>query len=232
MAAKVGGNLGRGSPKPPAPSASPSKPSEQNQPTFWQVMGARLFAAFYLVVAGVGLASGRAVIPAGLYQHLAFIRDQDPIAYWVALAIDAAIGLFAFAYAPYHRWNFTPRFPPSPPESAMDDSYADYKRPPQIIVHPKLPPLRLSDFYEPAFIRSILLLVCFFGAMATAAGMYQLAIGEVYFPNHGTLDVASLQGEPEQFTLAMITYGIIGLLTCGLSAFLYAWRPVRQELSS
>lgn len=229
MAGKVGGNLGRGSLKPPASPASSSKPIKQNEPTFWQVVTARLIAVWYFIWVPIGLVSGRAIVLARHGHALVFLRDQDPLAYWLVLAVDTGIASFIFFYAPYHRWNPTLKLPPSPPDPPLgEDTYAGYKRPPGIIVHPKLPPLHLSDFYEPAFLRSILLLICLFGAMVTAVGIYQLAIGEVYFPNHGTLDVASPQGEPQEFVMAMIGYGVIGLLTCSLGAFLYAWRPVRQ----
>lgn len=227
MAAKVGGNLGRGNLKPPAPPVGPSKANPQNQPTFWQVLYSRVIAAIFVLVACLDLASGYASLPT--HRSSTFYRDQDPAMYWLSLAVDVALAFVSFFYAPYHGWKFTLKFPPPPPDPPSgEDTYAGYKRPPGIIVHPKLPPLHLSDFYEPAFLRSILLLICLFGAMVTAVGIYQLAIGEVYFPNHGTLDVASPQGEPQEFVMAMIGYGVIGLLTCGLGAFLYAWRPVRQ----
>ena len=225
MIAKVGGNLDPGNQKAPT---GPSKRAIQNAPTFWQVLSSRLLAVLFLLIVWLDLVSGRASMPSRYGHGTVFIRDQDPGMYWLCVATDVAIVFVAFFYSPYHRWNFTFKFPPLPPDPPPDESYAGYKRPPQIVVHPKLPPLRPSDFYEPAFIRSILILVCVFGAMVTAVGLYQLAIGEVYFPSGGALDVATFHDEPQQFITALMPYGVVGFLSLGLGVFLYFWRPVRQ----
>jgi hypothetical protein len=132
-------------------------------------------------------------------------------------------------YAPYHaspsrarRWTET---------EASGDGYEGYKQPPRPIIPLKLTPLQLSDFCDPALLKSLLLVVCAFGFMMTAVGVFQAFTGTIYVPEGDTLDPVILSAEPQAFLMALIPYAIAGVVTALLATALYFWRPVRQAVS-
>lgn len=206
-----------------SPQKAPAKPIPgQHLPTYWQAVYLRFLAVVLLLVAIHDLVVGRFD-----YRGLHFTRQHDPGPFYFCVGAYLYLACSLFFHAPFHRWVFSLELPSPPPEPAPNpDEYKDYVRPPKPIGRWKTEPVHLSDFYEPAFIKSLLLVVCAFGVMATLCGVMQLIVGTVYVPHDRAFEIYTLKDDGVAFFGALVPYAVIGIVTLFLSIGLYYWRPV------
>lgn len=194
----------------------------QHLPTYWQAVYLRFMAVILALASLHDLLVGEFN-----YRGLHFTRQHDPLPYYFFVGAYLYLAFNLFFHAPFHRWVFSLELPSPPPEPApKPDEYKDYVRPPKPITRWKTEPVHLSDFYEPAFIKSLLLVLCAFGTIVTLCGVMQLIMGVTYVPHDNAFDIYTLKDDGAAFFVALLPYAIIGLVTLGLSIVLYHWRPV------
>lgn len=196
------------------PQAGAPGSQSRYQPSYGRALLFRVLSVFPIGEVVFQLATGRGYLLTRYGNAIPVSLHDDSTSFFITMGAYLYIAAAWWFLVPYHRWVFTLKLPlplPEPPDDWTPKG--------------KLVLPNWSDFYEPTFLKSVLILLCLFGLMATLFGTLQAAMGEVYAPFNGELEVFTLKDDPLGYLQALIPYAVIGFVTLGLGTIAYLWHP-------